>query len=287
MLTTQRAVVFVHYDRDNLVDAYVYYYLQSLRALCNHLVFVTTSKLSYGDHHKLSLLCDAVIERDNIGYDFMSYKVGIESFDYHQYDELLICNDSLYGPFFPLSSLFEQMQDVQCDFWGITSNNDINYHLQSYFLLFKKNLLNASAFKDFWHNVQVLHSKDEIIEQYEAGLTSYFQDQGFNPAVAIDYKVPKLKRISILLQKLSFANIFRKLSALVKKEYTLSRIGKINVTLYAWERLLVSHHMPFLKIKLLREEIADIDKVEKLLMEISDYDVAIIKRHLERMGQKR
>jgi len=288
MPTIKRAVIFVHYDRDNVIDDYVYFYLQALQNNSTYLVFVTTSTLTQKDYKKVSAYTSRIIERENIGYDFMSYKLGLQSFDYKDYDEVLLCNDSVYGPFYPLKTLFSHMQNIPCDFWGMTDNNDMAYHLQSYFLLFKKPLLLSPNFATFWDNVNVLDNKDDIIETYEVGLTSYFQKEGFVPAVAINYKVSKLQQCSILLKKLSPQKIFSKLSTIIKKEYPLTRVGKINATLYFWEALILEYKMPFIKIKLLRDNPnnINIEKVEQVLSDVSEYDTTLIKNHLQRMRKK-
>ena len=49
MTPIKRAIVLVHYDRNNIVDDYVYYYLKELQKNASHLVFVSTVKLSYDD----------------------------------------------------------------------------------------------------------------------------------------------------------------------------------------------------------------------------------------------
>ena len=179
------------------------------------------------------------------------------------------------------------MSNRLCDFWGMTDNNDMAYHLQSYFLLFKKPLLIAPTFSTFWENVKILNDKNEIIQTYEVGLTSYFQKEGFSPAVAIAFKVSKLQKISIFIKKLTPQKIFHKLSSIVKKEYALARVGKINATLYFWEALILDYKMPFIKIKLLRENPnnINIDKVENVLANVSDYDTNLIKNHLTRMKE--
>jgi rhamnosyltransferase len=287
MSQINRAIVFVHYDRDNLVDDYVYFYLKALKKHSTHLVFVTTSTLSKEDYQKVSYLSSHIIERENIGYDFMSYKTGLESFDYTQYDELLICNDSVYGPFYPLSALFERMSNTECDFWGMTDNNDMAYHLQSYFLLFKKSLLLDTSFSTFWEKVKVLNDKEEIIQTYEVGLTSYFEKKGFKSAVAIAYNISNVQKISIFIKKLTPQKIFHKLLTIVNKKYSLARVGKVNATLYFWKALILDYKMPFIKIKLLRENPnnINIDQVENVLSNVSDYDTKLIKNHLKRMKE--
>ena len=77
-----RAVVFAHYDAQDVVDPYVYYYLNKLADVSSKIVFVTTSNISPEEVQDLEQLgCDVVV-RDNFGYDFMSYRVGLESFNF-------------------------------------------------------------------------------------------------------------------------------------------------------------------------------------------------------------
>ena len=285
MSTINRAIVFVHYDRDNLVDDYVYFYLESLQENSSHLVFVTTSSLSESDHLKLSTYCSHIIQRDNIGYDFMSYKMGLHSFDYTQYDELLLCNDSVYGPLYPLEPIFETMKNTSCDFWGMTDNQDISYHLQSYFLVFKSPLLCHATFNSFWDGVDILDEKQEIIEKYEVGLTRYFQQHGFSPVSYINFVPTLWQKISIFSRKLTPSKIFYKLSTILKKEYSLKRVGKLNVTLYFWKELILQTKMPFIKIKMLRDNPnnININTLEKTITQVSRYDTTLIKEHLKRM----
>ena len=41
MQKTNRAIIFVHYDKHDMVDAYVYTYLKELQQNASHLVFVS------------------------------------------------------------------------------------------------------------------------------------------------------------------------------------------------------------------------------------------------------
>ena len=49
------------------------------------------------------------------------------------------------------------VKNIKCDFWGITDSSEINYHLQSYFLVFKKNVIQSNTFKIFWDGVKILN----------------------------------------------------------------------------------------------------------------------------------
>ena len=288
MVKTKRAVVLVHYDRDNMVDAYLYTYIKALQAVSSHLVFVSTAKLSHTDIKRLQIECDEVIVRDNVGYDFMSYKTGLESFDYTAYDEVLLCNDSVYGPLYPMQNLFDMMQNIKCDFWGVTDNMDMGYHIQSYFLLFKKSVLSSSVFQNFWKNVKVLHSKDDIIAQYEVGLSQLLIQHQFIPAASTQFQPTRLQKISIFLRKFTPKKIVKKVSSLLTGKAKIVRIGKINTTHYFWKELLLSGKVPFIKIELLRDNPMDvkIEDYQHVIQKVSEYDTTLIKNHLQRMRKK-
>ena len=56
-----RAIVFVHYDRDNIVDDYVYYYLKELQKNASYLIFISTAQLLEKDVKTLSNYCSKMI----------------------------------------------------------------------------------------------------------------------------------------------------------------------------------------------------------------------------------
>jgi len=281
----KRAAVLVHYDRNDMVDPYVYTYLKALKPCTSHLVFVSTAKLDMKQLEDLKLICEKVIVRENIGYDFMSYKIGLESFDYTSYDEVLLCNDSVYGPFYPMTQLFDSMQSMKCDFWGITDNSVMGYHLQSYFMLFKHPVLTSSTFKNFWKSVKVLPHKSDIIKFYEVGLTKHLMNAGYVPTISTSFKPTFFNNLKIVILKLTPKKIIKKASSLLRKKDTLSNIGKNNSTHYFWKELLVEDNMPFVKIELLRDNPMQIDiqNIYTIINKISTYDTTLIKNHLARM----
>ena len=280
-----RAIVLVHYDRDNLLDAYLIPYMKALKANSSHFVFVSTAKLDKDAVQLLKKYCDTVIIRENIGYDFMSYQKGLESFDYQSYDEVLLCNDSVYAPLYPLENLFAQMQDTHCDFWGVTDNTDMGYHIQSYFILFKSPVLKSKVFQAFWQNIEVLKSKIAIIERYEVGLSQCLIKAEFKPSVSTNFHASLIQKCMIFLKKLTAKNIMKKLHSFRQGKVRLIRIGKINATHYFWKDLIIKGKVPFIKIELLRDNPlgVDIKEVEAVIGKYTQYDTNLILKHLERM----
>ncbi|MFN9074132.1 MAG: rhamnan synthesis F family protein, partial [Hyphomonadaceae bacterium] len=76
-----RALIFAHFDKDGLVDPYVIHALTVYRQYFSLVVFVTVSDLSESEVDKLKFLADRVIQRENYGYDFGSWRVGFEGVD--------------------------------------------------------------------------------------------------------------------------------------------------------------------------------------------------------------
>jgi len=284
----KRLSVFVHFDRDNLVDEYVYYYLNELSKISQDMVFVTVSTISEMDVKKLEKFCTKVIVRENIGYDFMSYKIGIQSLDITQYDELCICNDSIYGPIHSLEHVFSKMEKNSCDFWGITSNQQFADHVQSYFIVFKRNVLHSDVFKNFWNAVKVLSSKNEIIFQYEIGLSQELIKEGFELGsyVKQDFKRSDIfkKIFSILIHgnlNVAFEEI---------KHYWFTKKLACNITLWFWKELIQSKKIPFIKVAALRDNklcLPEVSKYEQIIKDISNYPTSLITNHIARPNRSR
>lgn len=184
----KRLCVFAHFDKDNIVDEYVLFYLRDIRKVADRIVFVSTSSLASETISTLKNICDAVIIRKNEGYDFASWQTALKSEKLKDFDELILCNDSVYGPLFPLEQVFSEMKGKNCDFWGLTSNYDIAYHVQSYFLVFRKTILVSGVFQKFWDSMEIQRSKAKVIKLCEIGLSQTLLKAGFKASIYIRYQ---------------------------------------------------------------------------------------------------
>jgi lipopolysaccharide biosynthesis protein len=104
---------------------------------------------------------------------------AMEDLDVASYDELVLTNSSIFGPMFSMGPMFAQMEAAPCDFWGATDNHEIEWHLQSYFLTFKRRVLQSDAFARFFGSVLPYRDKWQIIRSYEVGMTAFLQQSGF------------------------------------------------------------------------------------------------------------
>ena len=283
----KRAVIFAHYDKENLVAPYILVYLKALQSVASTIIFVSTSTLNDETKKRLYPYCKKILLRNNEGYDFMSYKFGLSSIDYAEYDEVVLCNDSVYGPFYPLSDIFSTMQTEDVGMWGMTENYELNYHLQSYFLVFRQTVLQSDAFKTFWERVHMLSSKEEVIKAYEIGLSRDLLQHGFKLEAYSRVEVSLKEKILLQLRTLTLEKIKRKLTSLLRPTGTPSTVGEVNPTLTLWKTLIVDAKMPFIKRELLRDNPkgVNIDDVYETIQSISEYDVSLIRQHLAQLGK--
>ena len=181
------ACVFAHFDPQDKVDDYVLYYLRELKRVADSIQFVTTSELCAAERRKVEELGVNFMQRKNEGYDFYSFKLGIEAIGVSRFDQLIVCNDSVYGPLSDLATVLAEMRSRNAKFWGLTNSHDYQHHLQSYFLVFAGDALQSQAFKNFWGSVQILDNKVEIIRRYEVGLSQSMAAAGFPPEALAEF----------------------------------------------------------------------------------------------------
>jgi lipopolysaccharide biosynthesis protein len=280
-LTPKRLCIFAHFDASGLVDPHVRFALEQLAAVCDKIVFVTTSGATQAQLDALQLPASQVITRPNSGFDFCSWKAGLDAVAVDEFDELVLCNDSVYGPLFPLRDLFDGMSRQRCDFWGITSGLQYGYHLQSYFLVFKRSVIRSSAFSEFWLAVRPLATKQDVILAYEVRLTRHLIEAGFRPQACF-----KSRRRDYLKRSFWHLGENGKDLGTLKEALRIYRRGpQLNKTLYFWNEM-IDRKVPFVKIELLRTEHhrQELKKVMSQVERSSKYPVSLILDHQRRIG---
>jgi rhamnosyltransferase len=251
-----RTVLFAHFDGQDEVKPYVVHYLGELAKVCSRLVFISTSKLAGPELSKVRRTCEKVLLRDNVGYDFGMWQRALEDRSLlGACDELVLTNSSLFGPIHPLGPIFDRMSAERCHFWGMTDNFEYRWHLQSYFLVFKKSVLASESFARFWASVLPYRNKGQIILSYEVGLTSFLVDQGF---------VGKA-----MVPTASWAGRIERMRMDLARRH--------NPTLFYPERL-IARGMPFVKVTLLRENPGGVrlDAVVRAMAH-AGYDLGLVK----------
>ena len=179
----KRVAVFASYSANGKIDDYILYYLKGLKKVCDSIIFVSDNPLFPSEADKLLPFVDYAFISRHGEYDFGSYKRGYQiaktNHILEHASELILCNDSCYGPVYPFKRMFNAMENTQSDFWGICANDEYNYHLQSFFLVFKKNVFSSSVFADFLSSVKHKNNVSSVVIDYEIKLTPALNDAGF------------------------------------------------------------------------------------------------------------
>ena len=201
--TGKRALVYVIFESENRLQEYKLRFLQALSPLMDDVIVIVNGQLHVEDVNKLEPY-GQVLTRNNKGYDTAAFREGIFAFGKDKlkdYDQLFLVNDTNIGPMRDLSQVFHEMADKQLDFWGIsfgeeqedvTKENPYGYipkHLQSYFLVIEKLMLNDDSFYEYWSHLTDTDSRDKAIGRHETRFTKHFADLGYRfDAVVQEYE---------------------------------------------------------------------------------------------------
>jgi len=194
----KRLGIFVFYDKDGIVGKYVEYLLTEIKSVVDDLYIVSNSILTAMSKEIFLSYTNNIIERKNKGFDGGAYKdilCNVIGFDNcKQWDELLLVNDTFYGPFCSLFSIFHKMESSACDFWGLSIHGDkkvndyyiIHRHIQSYFLVVRSNLFHSARFSKFWLDMETAESMRSVIDNFEIVFTQFFTEYGYTHDVFAD-----------------------------------------------------------------------------------------------------
>jgi lipopolysaccharide biosynthesis protein len=189
----RRVCIFSFYDARGVVDDYVVFLLQKLGEFAEEILFYSNGPLSRDSEIKLRGVINVVVLRRNFGFDVLAYKEGLERLEYNReelYDEVLMVNDTCYGPVFPFAELFAEMDGRDCDFWGVSAHTEMKpnpltsvgtlpYHLNANFISVRKSMLRSRSFQQYWDEVSGSPSYKGAVLSHEARFTEHFTRLGY------------------------------------------------------------------------------------------------------------
>ena len=171
--------IFCFYDKEGIVDSYVEYLLSELMTVLDRLIVVVNGYINEDGKRIFSRYTSEIIVRENKGFDAGAYYdviVNVLGDSVGEWDELVLCNDTFFGPFVPMKSIFEKMEREQVDFWGLNLvDGKILNHIQSFFLVFGNRILRNSEITQYFRN-NINPLADEVMEvigKFEQGLFLY------------------------------------------------------------------------------------------------------------------
>ncbi len=262
---THRAVIFAHFHPDGEIPAYTRRLIDFLASRAQRFIFISTC-LNDAAARSLAASIEVII-RDNVGHDFMSYKTGWQRLgELAAYDEVLIANDSIYlaesARLEQTLAQLAQLPQHDADVWALTASEERSFHLQSFFIVFRRSALTHPALAGFWNGVEVLADKKDIIRRYERGLSQCLQACGMR--LVAGYVADTGHDVRLMAKRKADGNKIRQLLLTLKMLAQPRR--RCNPMHFLWDQVLMRQGI--LKLELLKRNPRGID-LDRLELELS------------------
>ena len=192
-----RLIVYALWDRRGEVDDYVLFALDELRSHAARIVVVANGSLSPDARAKLECSADDVLVRENVGFDIGAHRAALDHLgdSIAQFDEVVLTNDTWFGPVRPFGPVLDRMTDAPVDFWGMTDHPEqvpnpftgegvLPHHLQSFWIAVRRKMFLSDAWREYWRNLPDFATVQDAVLQHEATFTRHFAEHGFVHAAA-------------------------------------------------------------------------------------------------------
>ena len=181
----QVLTILAGYAHEGKLTAVTKRWIQSVRTVSSYLVLVFDQE-NVDEIEDLFVDDAAVVvccERHE-AYDFGSYKRGLIIADEREWvdrsSHVLLCNDSVVGPFKDLKVVLKEMVMSPAAVWGLTDSSLYLPHLQSYFLLIQRDVLRINEVSNFFNSVVPRPSRHDVIQAYELGFSQLISKLGLD-----------------------------------------------------------------------------------------------------------
>lgn len=195
MKKLKRLFLFAGFDKDNIVDDTVVYYVNALSKF-GDVIFVMDNDLPKNQLEKISKMPHVLYANGmrHGEYDFGSYKRAYlwakQNKILDDYDWLYLVNDSVYGPLWDLTNVLDNLENSDADLVGMTANCDkcTPEHVQSWFVGCTHNVFASDFFDKFMCKITRIPNKTALVLKYEVGLSWMIVRRGFKMKTLVNAK---------------------------------------------------------------------------------------------------
>jgi rhamnosyltransferase len=193
----RRLIVYVVWDRRGDVEPYIPHALGALREHAARIVVVVNGELSDDGRAALEPVSDDILVRENVGFDIWGHKAGLDQVGaaIADYDEVVLTNDTWFGPVRPYGPVFERMAQQDVHFWGMTDHareepnpftgkGVLHYHLQSFWIAIRRAMFDTEAWRAYWRELPVMPGYFDAVLKHEAVFTEHFARRGYTHTAA-------------------------------------------------------------------------------------------------------
>lgn len=247
------AVVIAHYHPEGRVAAHLVNFIAYISShVTPHIVLVSTG-ISDESRERVESYCQ-VIRRENIGYDFWSYKVGLQALPQNiNWSRWVIINSSIVisNPAMLAEELFSRPPGH--GLVGLTCSEDIGAHVQSYCVAFEgEEFLRSGVMRKWWGDMQPISERQRVIDVYEVGMTQYFARNGV-PVRVLYLPTQGEKAMAIMRSIVESGRQFNISANQWHFSFSLSTSNNLNPTHYMWDAIF--KRFGIIKLDFLRKSI--------------------------------
>jgi rhamnosyltransferase len=224
-----------HFDPNGHLAQHIINHIRYISTFATEIIFVSTKMSPYFD--ELLKPYAKVILRPNFGYDFWSYKVGLEEIkNIGDVDQLILWNTSFicFKPELLYETFFSKIKND--GMYGISSCNSPQFHLQSYFISFNgKSIINSQAFSQWWKAMTPISVRHEVIVKYEVGMSQWFAERQYH--LQETFKLSFKEIIKLHINYLSGLKIKLTFIKKITNKPLIMSYQSLNLTHFAWEAI--------------------------------------------------
>jgi len=186
----KRVAVFVSYSGDGLLKPQVLPYLAGLKDVTEAIVVVCANDLAAGEREKLTNFSDYIISGRHGEYGLAGYRCGIANARSHglldDASDLILCDDSCYGPVDSFVPMINKMEARELDFWGATDSLKNEHHVQSYWMVLSRKVFSSELFRNIMHTVKKKENTLSSAVKDEVNLTKNLVQAGFKAGAFVE-----------------------------------------------------------------------------------------------------
>jgi lipopolysaccharide biosynthesis protein len=168
-------LIFAHYHQSGAIRSDTSALLNALIEEIDEIYLVSTNVLD-SELKKLDPRI-AFTKRENYGYDFYSYKTGLDQLNpKKEYSHLTLMNSSFLcsDPDKFIDYYFKRGLSEDFEVVGLTKSWEVTEHIQSYLITISRKVLANKDFLKWWKDMNPLSDRLDVILNYEIGLSNFF-----------------------------------------------------------------------------------------------------------------
>lgn len=267
-MNQETAFVIAHFHPNGKVANHLKKLIESLSQEYENIVFASTN-ISDDDFNYISKYVN-ILKVENIGYDFWSYKNGLDVVLKNEtIEKVFIINSSLI---FLEPNMVKKIAEINDGFVGLralTISNEHKTHAQSFFVSFEgKSFIRSKDMSEWWGNLIPISNRQEVIDKYEIGMSQYFLSKGYQ--IKSVFSPTNKDKLIALSRAIGNGHINIELNTDESQIILdVNHILKLNPTHYFWDFLL--NDFGIIKIELLKNNSTN-QNLQPFLSELKIYN---------------